>query len=135
LCELAARRFLSVNALLSQIDVERSGNLSSAIRLRAGKLPPRRAGRRRPRVAAAAVGGGCTAHRHHSGNARHALGATGAGSGIGVNLNRFRKARQAAGRSVVPRKIARRSGEAKPSAGTDVERERLERDLDSKRIE
>jgi len=33
LCEIAARRRLSVNALLSQIDVERGGNLSSAIRL------------------------------------------------------------------------------------------------------
>jgi len=33
LCEIAARRRLSVNALLSAIDAERSGNLSSAIRL------------------------------------------------------------------------------------------------------
>ena len=33
LCEIAARRNLSVNALLSAIDAERSGNLSSAIRL------------------------------------------------------------------------------------------------------
>ena len=33
LCEIAARRGLSVNALLVQIDAERSGNLSSAIRL------------------------------------------------------------------------------------------------------
>jgi predicted DNA-binding ribbon-helix-helix protein len=33
LCEIAARRLLSVNALLSQIDAERGGNLSSAIRL------------------------------------------------------------------------------------------------------
>jgi len=33
LCEIAARRGLSVNALLSQIDAERGGNLSSAIRL------------------------------------------------------------------------------------------------------
>jgi predicted DNA-binding ribbon-helix-helix protein len=33
LCEIAARRALSVNALLSQIDAERGGNLSSAIRL------------------------------------------------------------------------------------------------------
>ena len=33
LCEIAARRALSLNALLSQIDAERSGNLSSAIRL------------------------------------------------------------------------------------------------------
>jgi predicted DNA-binding ribbon-helix-helix protein len=33
LCEIAARRHLSVNALLSQIDAERGGNLSSAIRL------------------------------------------------------------------------------------------------------
>jgi predicted DNA-binding ribbon-helix-helix protein len=33
LCEIAARRRLSVNALLSAIDGERSGNLSSAIRL------------------------------------------------------------------------------------------------------
>ena len=31
--EIAARRLLSVNALLSEIDAERSGNLSSAIRL------------------------------------------------------------------------------------------------------
>src|SRR2546421_136786 len=30
LCEIAARRRLSVNALLSQIDAERGGNLSSA---------------------------------------------------------------------------------------------------------
>ena len=33
LCEIAARRDLSVNALLSTIDAERSGNLSSAVRL------------------------------------------------------------------------------------------------------
>jgi len=33
LCEIAALRRLSVNALLSQIDAERDGNLSSAIRL------------------------------------------------------------------------------------------------------
>jgi predicted DNA-binding ribbon-helix-helix protein len=33
LCEIAARRHLSVNALLAQIDAERDGNLSSAIRL------------------------------------------------------------------------------------------------------
>jgi predicted DNA-binding ribbon-helix-helix protein len=33
LCEIAARRRLSINALLAEIDVERSGNLSSAIRL------------------------------------------------------------------------------------------------------
>ena len=33
LCEIAARRRLSINALLAKIDVERSGNLSSAIRL------------------------------------------------------------------------------------------------------
>ena len=33
LCEIAALRRLSVNALLSQIDAERGGNLSSAIRL------------------------------------------------------------------------------------------------------
>jgi predicted DNA-binding ribbon-helix-helix protein len=33
LCEIAARRGLSVNALLSRIDVERDGSLSSAIRL------------------------------------------------------------------------------------------------------
>jgi predicted DNA-binding ribbon-helix-helix protein len=31
--EIAARRHLSVNALLSQIDAERGGNLSSAIRV------------------------------------------------------------------------------------------------------
>jgi predicted DNA-binding ribbon-helix-helix protein len=33
LCEIAARRRLPLNALLSAIDAERSGNLSSAIRL------------------------------------------------------------------------------------------------------
>ena len=33
LCEIAAWRHLSVNALLSEIDAERGGNLSSAIRL------------------------------------------------------------------------------------------------------
>jgi predicted DNA-binding ribbon-helix-helix protein len=33
LCELARRRHVSVNALLSRIDAERSGNLSSAARL------------------------------------------------------------------------------------------------------
>ena len=33
LCEIAARRGRSVNALLETIDSERSGNLSSAIRL------------------------------------------------------------------------------------------------------
>ena len=33
LCEIAARRLLSLNTLLSQIDAERGGNLSSAIRL------------------------------------------------------------------------------------------------------
>jgi predicted DNA-binding ribbon-helix-helix protein len=33
LCEIAARRLVSVNALLSAIDAERHGNLSSAIRL------------------------------------------------------------------------------------------------------
>ena len=33
LCEIAARRRMSVNALLSAIDAGRSGNLSSAIRL------------------------------------------------------------------------------------------------------
>ena len=33
LCEIAARRNLSVNALLSTIDAERNGNLSSAVRL------------------------------------------------------------------------------------------------------
>ena len=33
LSEIAARRDLSLNALLSQIDAERTGNLSSAIRL------------------------------------------------------------------------------------------------------
>ena len=33
LCEIAARRQVSVNALLSQIDAERNGNLSSAVRL------------------------------------------------------------------------------------------------------
>jgi predicted DNA-binding ribbon-helix-helix protein len=32
LCEIAARR-MSINALLSTIDAERSGNLSSAVRL------------------------------------------------------------------------------------------------------
>jgi predicted DNA-binding ribbon-helix-helix protein len=46
LCEIAARRHLSVNALLSQIDAKRGGNLSSAIRLfvlescRRGELSP-----------------------------------------------------------------------------------------------
>jgi predicted DNA-binding ribbon-helix-helix protein len=33
LCEIAERRHLSLNALLSRIDAEREGNLSSAIRL------------------------------------------------------------------------------------------------------
>ncbi len=33
LCEIAARRGMSINALLAAIDAERSGNLSSAIRL------------------------------------------------------------------------------------------------------
>lgn len=33
LCEIAARRRQSVNALLAEIDSERGGNLSSAIRL------------------------------------------------------------------------------------------------------
>jgi predicted DNA-binding ribbon-helix-helix protein len=33
LAEIAARRNLSLNALLSRIDAERAGNLSSAIRL------------------------------------------------------------------------------------------------------
>jgi len=33
LCEIAARREMSLNAVLSRIDAERSGNLSSAIRL------------------------------------------------------------------------------------------------------
>ena len=33
LCEIAARRKISVNALLAAIDAGRSGNLSSAIRL------------------------------------------------------------------------------------------------------
>lgn len=33
LCEIAARRHRSVNGLLAEIDTERSGNLSSAIRL------------------------------------------------------------------------------------------------------
>jgi len=33
LCQIAAQRHLSVNALLSAIDAERGGNLSSAIRL------------------------------------------------------------------------------------------------------
>ena len=33
LCEIAAHRRQSLNALLSRIDAERSGNLSSAIRL------------------------------------------------------------------------------------------------------
>jgi predicted DNA-binding ribbon-helix-helix protein len=47
LCEIAERRHVSVNALLSQIDAEREGNLSSAIRLlvlescRRGELPDR----------------------------------------------------------------------------------------------
>jgi predicted DNA-binding ribbon-helix-helix protein len=33
LCEIAARRRISLNTLLSRIDAERRGNLSSAIRL------------------------------------------------------------------------------------------------------
>jgi predicted DNA-binding ribbon-helix-helix protein len=33
LCEIAARQEMSLNALLSRMDAERSGNLSSAIRL------------------------------------------------------------------------------------------------------
>jgi len=33
LCEIAARREMSLNAVLSRIDAELSGNLSSAIRL------------------------------------------------------------------------------------------------------
>jgi predicted DNA-binding ribbon-helix-helix protein len=33
LCDIAARRRIAVNALLTKIDAERSGNLSSAIRL------------------------------------------------------------------------------------------------------
>ncbi len=33
MCEIAARRQLSVNALLAVIDADRDGNLSSAIRL------------------------------------------------------------------------------------------------------
>ena len=47
LCEIAARRGVPVNALLTEIDAERCGNLSSAIRLfvlescRRGELPPR----------------------------------------------------------------------------------------------
>jgi predicted DNA-binding ribbon-helix-helix protein len=46
LCEIAAGRRRSVNALLTEIDAERSGNLSSAIRLfvlescRRGELLP-----------------------------------------------------------------------------------------------
>jgi predicted DNA-binding ribbon-helix-helix protein len=46
LCEISLRRRLSLNALLSQIDAERGGNLSSAIRLfvlescRRGELRP-----------------------------------------------------------------------------------------------
>lgn len=46
LCEIAALRQQSVNALLAAIDAERSGNLSSAARLfvlascRRGELPP-----------------------------------------------------------------------------------------------
>ena len=46
LCEIAARRRIPVNALLTEIDAERGGNLSSAIRLfvlascRRGELPP-----------------------------------------------------------------------------------------------
>jgi len=47
LCEIAAQRGISVNALLTEIDAVRGGNLSSAIRLfvlescRRGELPPR----------------------------------------------------------------------------------------------
>jgi len=46
LCEIAARRGISLNALLTEIDAGRSGNLSSAIRLfvlessRRGELVP-----------------------------------------------------------------------------------------------
>lgn len=45
LCDIAARRGISVNALVAAIDAERGGNLSSAIRLfvldsaRKGELP------------------------------------------------------------------------------------------------
>jgi predicted DNA-binding ribbon-helix-helix protein len=50
LCEIAARRGVAVNALLTAIDAERSGNLSSAVRLfvlercRAGELGERNRG-------------------------------------------------------------------------------------------
>jgi predicted DNA-binding ribbon-helix-helix protein len=46
LCEIAARQGIPVNALLTEIDAARSGNLSSAVRLfvlescRRGELPP-----------------------------------------------------------------------------------------------
>jgi predicted DNA-binding ribbon-helix-helix protein len=46
LCEIAARREIPLNALLTEIDAERHGNLSSAIRLfvldscRRGELAP-----------------------------------------------------------------------------------------------
>ena len=48
LCDIAADRKLSVNALVAAIDAERGGNLSSAIRLfvlekaRRGELPAAR---------------------------------------------------------------------------------------------
>ncbi len=51
LCEIAALRRVPVNALLTTIDAERSGNLSSAIRLfvlescRRGELPEKGAER------------------------------------------------------------------------------------------
>ncbi|HEX2150956.1 MAG TPA: ribbon-helix-helix domain-containing protein [Stellaceae bacterium] len=51
LCEIAALRRVPVNALLTAIDAERSGNLSSAIRLfvlescRRGELPEKGAER------------------------------------------------------------------------------------------
>lgn len=50
LCEIAALRRLSVNALLAAIDAERGGNLSSAVRLfvldscRRGEWPARAEG-------------------------------------------------------------------------------------------
>jgi predicted DNA-binding ribbon-helix-helix protein len=55
LCEIAAGRHTSVNALLSAIDAERRGNLSSAVRLfvldgwRRGELPATGGERLEPR--------------------------------------------------------------------------------------
>jgi predicted DNA-binding ribbon-helix-helix protein len=72
LLEIAARRGLSVNALLAAIDAERSGNLSSAIRLfvlescRGGELCDRD---NRPSIGDGVARSG---RPHHS--ARHDMG-------------------------------------------------------------